>query len=346
MVKPSPSFRGAFTLVELLVVVAIVAVLIALLLPAIQKIREAAARTQCANNLKQIGLAAHSFHDAKGRMPPGYLGSPATSCLAHLLPYLELQVVSGQMEAGWDDPATPLPWWDPSKPQTWTMSQSLLSIFSCPSDFVNGPVTGGTLVSQTIQVSSTNGCTMSASYYAPPTADLIGKTNYLGVAGARGTGIDDAGSSTVWAKWEGVFNNNSTVKMSRILDGTSNTLLFGEGLGDYNSTSPGVRYYGWSWLGFGALYTWRGLDGPDSASWGQFSSRHFSAVNFCFADGAVRGLQRADTVYNPWAVSASCTSVAVSAAVPPPATQSSWFVLQSLAGINDGAVLNTSELIY
>ena len=88
--------RRGFTLVELLVVIAIIGILVALLLPAVQSAREAARRTECANNLKQLGLAIHNYHGARGTLPPGVIsnsgtrfGSPRTTWTIHLYPYLE-----------------------------------------------------------------------------------------------------------------------------------------------------------------------------------------------------------------------------------------------------------------
>src|SRR4051812_6730319 len=90
------TFKRGFTLIELLVVIAIIAVLIALLLPAVQQAREAARRSQCKNNLKQIGLALHNYHDTANTLPPGWIGDPTGSNAGNrwgwgtmILPYLD-----------------------------------------------------------------------------------------------------------------------------------------------------------------------------------------------------------------------------------------------------------------
>src|SRR5262249_27573379 len=137
--------RTAFTLIELLVVIAIIAVLIGLLLPAVQKVREAANRMTCANNLKQIGLAAHNYQATYGKLPPGYLGPvPNESrppyddniqwvgCLVYLLPYLEQENIYRQLQVNLDVNQLGPNWW--TNAANWTMAQTRIKLFLCPSD--------------------------------------------------------------------------------------------------------------------------------------------------------------------------------------------------------------------
>src|SRR5436853_4867673 len=131
--------RQAVKLIGLLVVIAIIGILLALLLPAIQSVRESASRTQCQNNLKQIGLACHSYHTSFKRFPAGYASKantldgpglgPGWGWAAHILPYLEQTDLYNQITFGKDiaDPANAV------------VRQTRLPIFICPSDTYSPP---------------------------------------------------------------------------------------------------------------------------------------------------------------------------------------------------------------
>lgn len=189
--------RG-FTLIELLVVIAIIAILIALLLPAVQQAREAARRSQCKNNLKQIGLALHNYHESRGSFPPGYItrnvsaagnAAPGFSWASQLLPELDQGPLSQQIDF----------LADATTAGNLVSGQQALSAFRCPSD--TGPERF------TITVSGTN-------------MDLA-TSNYVGMFGYGNVTMAPQGGS-------GIFSRNSRVKMRDLTDGSSNTFAVGE----------------------------------------------------------------------------------------------------------------------
>ena len=181
---------AGFTLVELLVVIAIIGVLVALLLPAVQAAREAARRMQCSNNLKQLGLAAHNFHSALQKLPPGFLGpvpaSKTTSgdqcvgVLAFLLPYLEQQTVYDGIEVDLRVEHR-APYWVNDAP-TWTTAQYKLAMFRCPSDNPYASTTG-TLTCLNNYYEAPKVMQSGHAILNADGGNALGRTNYVGVAG-------------------------------------------------------------------------------------------------------------------------------------------------------------------
>ncbi len=301
--------RRGFTLVELLVVIAIIGILVALLLPAIQAAREAARRTQSSNNLKQIALAAHNFHDTHQVFPPGCLGSrvgapvdldQGIGLLPFLMPFMELNTVREQITAGMDvrytttdavKPGNTIPIWgtfageDPQY-QTWTAAETKIGALLCPSAPEDNPSVGLGL-SHITYFDDPYG-TVTIYYYAKDYNIPFGITNYVGCAGGMGR-INHSG----WDVWEGVFYTRSTTRMRDVVDGTSNVLMLGEFAGGYDANN--VLQFNLAWISASAIPTAWGL-APDPTTdpnrtrpnWYQFGSFHSGTVQFALVDGAVR----------------------------------------------------------
>ena len=321
----NPRRRPAFTLVELLVVIAIIGVLVALLLPAVQMAREAARRSSCQNNLRQLALAAHNFDGVHKRLPVGseskqFPASPAFpynfyrwSVLAHLTPYLEQSNAYNSLNLK-------VPLFAPPTygiaPENVMAAGLTVPTFLCPSD-------------QMVSVSSGYGI-----------AEL-GPTNYAGCAGSGsggGTPFQDEGA-------DGTFYVNSTTTFAAMVDGTSMTAIFSEsllGTGREDTTDP-ADYKASPQTVYGMVYTSpltdaacaspakyngsnrRGFmwvngeyrctlynhyyppnsktadclgvnlsSGPDKLytgyGWRTARSRHTATVNVAFGDGGVRGM--------------------------------------------------------
>ncbi len=211
--------RRAFTLIELLVVIAIIAVLIALLLPAVQQAREAARRSQCKNNLKQIGLALHNYHDTFGVLPPGTVwptgqnsGPRTGGYTVHILPYIDQATVYNLVNFN----VSGILWYGGNNS---TATGAAMPALLCPSD---GMGTG----------------------FAVTSSQRWFRNNYLGIFSGVKTGDILTSATDNDPTKMAVFGMNRGARIRDINDGTSNTMLVAEYLTGLSSTE--FRAFAWS----------------------------------------------------------------------------------------------------
>jgi len=325
-----PAAQRGFTLIELLVVIAIIAVLIALLLPAVQSAREAARRIQCTNNLKQLGLAAHNYHDSNLVFPRGTFYAKPENCgrykqgaswLISLLPYIEGTTLTNAYNYSLFPPG----------PSNSTVIATGLGSIWCPSD---GQVTNA--VSTTTPNASLGSCVGVAGPVSP--AWKIQHSSYAASAGPypvrptgppddpAGFGTSDPAYSSVVSQGLGVIHFGSLVPIGGISDGTSNTLLFSEK--NYSKIDAANQIVWFQWFsgaysdtGFTSLYPINPnrvfnpyatllvppaedliIPGGGNSTTASAWSNHPGGANFAFCDGSVKFLK--DTI-NSWTINPS-----------------------------------------
>src|SRR5262249_12803587 len=251
MVPSRPRLSRGFTLIELLVVIAIISILIGLLLPAVQKVRAAAARAKCSNNLKQLGLAAHNHEGVSGHFPPGRPQTPGPFRGSTVFVYLLPSAKQDPLVRMWD--FVNLANNTTNDPKT-SRTATVVRIYVCPADiFPENPFL--------LQGGSGNGITYPGYYAGGSYAGNAGTFSYYpgdipNPPGATGMLFTTGPSSAP-------TQNQQPVRIAGVTDGTSNTLLFGEknhrdvkfeqlassGANGYPKEYPLYKWSAWAWQG-------------------------------------------------------------------------------------------------
>jgi prepilin-type N-terminal cleavage/methylation domain-containing protein/prepilin-type processing-associated H-X9-DG protein len=325
---PSPLRRRGFTLIELLVVIAIIAVLISLLLPAVQSAREAARRAQCVNNLKQIGLALHNYHDTVGSFAPGGINEPITwfgtwwGWPAFILPQMEQAPLYNAINFSLQN-INQLDANVANDPQG-TVWKSVISSYLCPSD----PAAGEGRVPNMSWLTSGSEWSLIGTNFTAAVTCYVGNWGDQKTGNATFdlySGESPPGTYPNWGcngVYRGIFSdcsNGRSTSLREITDGTSNTLLAGESSPNLNGALAWVNGDG-VWATTVIPLNWKSnlkdgqvdpTDGttcklPDelndftkalhcwrnqTVNWG-FKSFHPGGVNFAFCDGSVRFLKQ------------------------------------------------------
>jgi prepilin-type N-terminal cleavage/methylation domain-containing protein/prepilin-type processing-associated H-X9-DG protein len=276
--------RSGFTLIELLVVIAIIAILIGLLLPAVQKIRDAAARIQCSNNLKQIGLAAHNFHDSNNFLPPAFIGDNSekvdgwATWGALLLPYIEQTNQYNLWDIRYLASEQPL-----------TAVQTQVKIYACPGR-PTPVLSTNDFVTQGASLTDYAASFGSEAVFTDSRGAIIPAVPYLAT---------DSSGRVYVTKWNGQINFGS------VTDGTSNTTLFGEkhirpnslrGKNEDRSVFGGNRNNTRRMMGVAAGNgNTRPLLPPNAETNAfansSFGGPHSGVCNFVFVDGSVKSIR-------------------------------------------------------
>ena len=295
------SRRRAFTLIELLVVIAIIAILIALMLPAVQQAREAARRSTCKNNLKQLGLAMHNYHDVHRFLPfgsnPGNHGlRQALTWRFDILPHMDQAPLFNQMS---EHSRVDLVYWLGANSAPFTGSEvfhnTVLPAYICPSEtsdyVIGGNQNGGDSTTPYVAaissyVASAGTCWISGS---PPMAAAGISTvgGYYYCSTVKGDGMFSHGSAD--------YGTMLCLNLRAVTDGTSNTLLLGEKTVQPARSGCGAGVVGTNfaaWLcQWGAVSSVaHGINFPCRGSWTtgiQFGSRHEGGAHFTMVDGSV-----------------------------------------------------------